>query len=311
MLIKNPAQCRVSGYQQNTGVKNAINKYIVVDYAHLKDKQLLNIKRFKQDNAYLEPVILYGLSSLESDVPALSFPYVNQDNNWIALDLRQSVMVDKNTMTARVKNEGEYQFAVQRFVLSGMWMTGRHESLYNLRLPHVCFADWLANSLTRKFGLDMQDQIKLFVLCSIYYATLFTDHFTSEDLDKIKVVMKSEIAVSSLIDQVYLDAGVLNSLDDFCKACHSVTNNVRLKSLDFNVLVSVLANTWYGVNAQESILMSLEHPPTWIAIVYTSLMQRSYKNSAVSKYVDNRNKRGSGKDFLKELTSVTLDYKGD
>lgn len=311
MINKDPALCRVSKFHQNPAVKNAVNRYIVAEYAHLKPQELIKIKRFKTETGYLEPVVLYGLSTLETDVPAFAAPYINKDNNWIALDARQLVVSDRQSLTARVKNDADYQFAVQRFVLTGMFYSGKHNSLYNMRLPHIVFADWLSTSLARKFSLDMGDQYKLYILASIYYATLFTDHFGSEELDKLKVVTKSEITVTNIIDQVYNDAGSVNSIDDFCSACYNVTRNVRLQNLDFGVLVSVVSNSWFGLNAQESILLALEHPPTWIAMVYTACTQKSQRNSNVARLADSRGKRGVMDDFLKELVSVTLEYKED
>lgn len=311
MLITDPNQCRVAKHHVNTAVKTAINKYIIAEYGHLKHNELLKLKRFKSDRGYLEPVTLYGLSALEQDVPALIAPYINQENNWIALDARQLVVCDKNTMTARIKNDSEYQFAVQRFVLSALWATGTVSSLQSMKLPQLVFGDWVSMSIGRKFGLDMVDTFKLYILGCIYYATMFTDHFTADDLDKLKIGLKSVVAVSDAIDQVYLAAGEVNSLDDFCSACYKVTGNIRLKSLDYNVLVSVMSNSWFGLNSQDNILMALEHPPTWIAMVYTAVTQRSQRNSTVSKLAESRGKRGVTEEFLSTLTSLTLDYKGD
>jgi hypothetical protein len=311
MILKEPFQSRALKYNNNNTIQTEVNRYIISEYSYLKNGEFLKVKPFEGNGVTLQPVVLYGLSTLEKEIPAFGHPFIHQANNWIAFDARQVVIADSQTQVVRMRNEAEYEFCVKRFVLSGMWAVGRTQSLYSMKMPHLVFADWLANSLTRKFGLGIGDQVKLSVLALIYYAHLFTDNFDHDDLMKLKVRMAAEIVVGDLVDEVFEKAGELNSVEDFCKACYKVTNNVRLQHLDFNVLVSVVSNTWFGLNSQEVVLLSLEHPPTWIALIYAAITQRSFRNSAISKLVETRSKRGAADDFLKELTHLTVEYKGD
>lgn len=311
MILQDPTDFRGIRFSKNPSVLNDVNRYIVSDYGYVEDRQLVKLKPFSSDYLTLKPIILYGLTDSEREVPSFAHPLLNLKNNWIALDLRQTVSVDTQQMTTSVRNDSEYQFALQRFVLSGMWAVGKYEALYGFHFPHVVYGDWLSSNITKKFGLTMGDQIRLAVLSVIYYANQFTTAFGQEDLEKLKLRMKAEVYSDQLIDEVYQAAGKVDTLDDFCAACYKVTNNVRLKDFDFSTLVSVVNNNWFGLNASEMTLIALAHPPTWIAMVYSSLTQRSFRNSYAAKTVENRNKRGVGEEFLKELTFITTSYKAD
>ena len=287
---------------------NAINRYITIDYTFIQGKEKVKFKPFTNHHTTLNPVILYGLSDVEKDIPVFHHPVINTANNWIAVDLRPFVKPNVNKDGYEVRNESEYQLALQRLVLTGMWFTGKQSSLYSLKLAHFAFATWLSDNLTRKFGLDLNNQMQLKVLGLIYYANLFHNEFGPEELQKLTIRCKEEIIVPGLIEEIYNKAGSLKNIDEFCAACYKVTNNVRLMDLDFVVLSNILATNWFGSQGKELVLLSLEHPPTWLTLVSMSLTQRNYKKSFIATTVDRLNKRGKGEEFLSLYTNVTNEH---
>lgn len=309
MILAQPYDFKSLKLLNTTQIVNAINKYIAIDYTFIRERQSIRLKSFTNHHMQLHPVLLYGLSDVEKDIPVFHHPIVNTDHNWIALDLRPYVKVNDTRDGYEVKNEAEVQLAVQRLVLTGMWFTGKQSAIYSLKLGHFAFAAWLSDNLTRKFGLDLNHQLQLRVLALIYYARLFTNQFGLEDMQKLMIRCKEDILVPRLIEEVYERAGALETIDDFCTACYAVTNNIRLKGLDFTVLSNVLANNWPGPQGKELALLSLEHPPTWLTLVYISLTQRSFKKSAIATTVDRLDKRGKGQEFLDAFTVLTREYK--
>ena len=310
MIIKQPYDFRSLQWIDTKETVNAINRYIVSDYAYSGADQFLHLRPFEGDGQ-IKPVILYGLTDTEKDVPIFNHPLLNEKNNWMALDLRQCLTLEKETGELRVRNEAEYQMLVQRFILSGMWVTGKQSAVYAFKFPHFVYGDFVSTSLTNKFGLHAGDQIRLKVLAEMYYASQFVEQLTDEDLDKLRVRLKSEVLVEDLLDEVFELRDLMGNLDDFGEACYRVTSNIRLKNLDYNVLVTVFANTWFGLNAKEMVLLALQHPPTWCALVYACLTQRSFRNAGLAKIVEKRDKKDAGKDFLNELVYHTKTYKAD
>ena len=309
MILNTPYQFKLLQETANAGIVEGINKYIVIEYGYIQQTQSLKLKPFETPTGTLNPVILYGSTDCEKSIASFNHPLVNPANKWIALDLRPIVRTSGDTV--EIRNASDYALAVTRFILTGLWISEKQSSLYALRLPHIAFAQWLSSNLTRKFGLNMVEQTKLFALSALYYAHQFTNDFNSDDVAKLKLRLKGEIFVDSIVDEVVSDAGNLNNAQDFCLACYKVTKSPRLMGLTFGVLTNVLANNWYSTQGSELALLSLEHPPTWISLVNACCTTKSYRNSFISKVVDGKNKRGAAEDFIKGINMLTASQKGD
>lgn len=308
MILKDPYEFKSLKLLNNTALINNINKYITIDYTYIKNKEKVKIKSFTNNVTTLNPVILYGLSDIEKDIPTFNHPIINLENKWIALDLRPYVKLSSDKTNYEIRNESEYALAISRFILSGMWYTEKQSSVYSLKLGHFAFASWVSDNLSRKFGLDLSSQLQLRILGMIYYSKLFNDLYTEDDFAKLVIRCKEDVLIPKLIEEVNERVGKLDDIDDFCKACYEVTGNIRLKDLDFTVLTNILANNWLGNNGKELTLLALEHPPTWLAMVYVSLNQRSFNKSYIANVVDKLNKRGKGDEFTKAMYSLTSDY---
>lgn len=304
MILRDPYQFKLLQPQQDPRIFNYVNTYIVTEYSYLRSNQLLKVKSFETAVGNVNPVILYGTTSVEKDVPVFNHPLINEKNNWIALDLRAFVRPSTLGGPVEPKNASDYAMAVMRFVLTGMWLSDKQGAMYGLRLPHVSFAEWISSNLVRKFGLTMTDQVKLFALAAIYYANLFTNNFTEDDLIKLKLRMKNEIFVESIIDEVASSVGKLDSIEDFCAACYEVTKSPRLQGLNLGVLINVLSNNWFSTQGAELPLLALEHPPTWISMVASCVTTKSYRNSYISKVVEGKNKKGAAEEFIKALNAI-------
>lgn len=304
MILRDPYQFKLLQLHQDPRIVNHVNNYIVTEYGYMRENQLLRVKNFETATGTLKPVILYGTTSAEKDIPAFHHPLVNEKNNWIALDLRAFVRPSVLGGPLEPRNASDYAMAVSRFILSGMWLSDKQGAMYGLRLAQVSFAEWLSTNLSRKFGLNMAEQVKLFALSALYYANLFTNHFSEDDVTKLKLRLKNEIFAESIIDEIAGDAGKLDNIEEFCVACYSVTKSPRLQGLNLGVLVNVLSNNWFSTQGNELPLLALEHPPTWISMVSACVTTKSYRNSYISKVVEGKNKKGAAEEFNKALNAI-------
>jgi len=308
MILKEPYEFRTLKLVNLNNTILNINRYIAIDYMYIKQKEKVKIKTFIENDIILNPVILYGLSDIEKEIPSFSHPIINTDNKWIALDLRQYVKASKDNESYDIKNEAEYNLAIHRFILTALWYIGKQETLYSLKLGHFAFASWISENLTRKFGLDLNNQLQLRVLALIYYSHLFTNKFEEEDLHKLIIRSKTDSLVPNIIEEVNSKVSSLENINDFGKACYEVTGNIRLKDLDFSVLINVFSNNWLSSTGKELSLLSLEHPPTWLSLVYAALTNQSFKKNFISIVVERLDKKGKGEEFIKELFSISHNY---
>lgn len=309
MILKDPYQFKLLELMNNTKTIESINRYIAVDYMYIKDKAQIKIRPFSDPYTTLNPVLLFGLSDTEKDIPVFNFPIIDKSHNWIALDLRAYVKPSIDRESYEIKNESEYIVAIHRFIMTAAWYTGNQNAIYSLRFGHFAFASWLSDNLTKKFGLDMSNEVQLRALGLIYYSKLFTDDYTPDDFTKLLIRSKDDILMPKLLEEVNSKIDKLENIDDFCRACYPVTGNFRLKDLDYGVLSNVIGSNWIGHNGKELALVSLEHPPTWLSLVYASLTQRSFRKSYIATLVDRLDRRGKGEEYLTSLVALTKDWK--
>lgn len=313
MILREPYRSKSLKLVNLSAVPGDVNRYIAIDYAYIKTKEDLAIKPFSDGAMTLNPVILYGLGDSEKAIVPLNHPVFSPQNHWAVLDLRNYYSVDKLSGKCEVRNTSEHGLAVSRFILSGMWFTGKQSRLYGLELAHFAFSSWLSDNLAAKFGLDLGDKLKLRILANIYYSRLFTDpdDRDSDELNMLLVRAKNDGIIPELFKEVYEEIGELETIEDFCVSCFEVTGNIRLKNLDYTVLVNVISTNWMGSNGRELSLLSLEHPPTWISLVSAAIRYKSFKKNHISTIVERVSKRGKDEVFTKQLQSLVNDYLED
>lgn len=281
---------------------NEVNKYITLDYAYIKESnEFLKVKPFIGVEGELNTVILYGISESEKEILPLNHPFYSLENNWGVLDLRNYVKLSENKESYNIRNESEYRLALIKYILSSSWVMGKQSSLYSLELAHFSFASWLSDNLASKFGLDFGDKVRLRTLASLYYTRMFSNQPDSEELTKLLIRSKRDMVVPELLEEIYEVTKDMQTIDDFCVACFKVTGNVRLKGLDYTVLSNIISGNWLGSSGKELSLLALEHPPTWISLVYASLTQRSFKRNFITSVVEKLSKKGKDQEFVREV----------
>jgi hypothetical protein len=78
----------------------------------------------------------------------------------------------------------------------------------------------------------------------------------------------------------------LSNLKDLVDSIKTCTENPRLDDLNVGIIISVISGTWFGTNGKAIVSAALEHPPTWVTLLYSAFTERSFKNSGLSKVVD-------------------------
>lgn len=305
MILREPYSSKNLKLLNMKNVVGEVNRYIAIDYAYMSSNDHTGLKPFEGFDVELKPVILYGMTDSEKEVTPLSHPFFSYENKWVALDLRNHVRVTGKGEGYEIRNESEYRLALIKYVLSGLWGVGKQSTMYSLELAHFSFATWLSDNLTSKFGLSLGDQVRLRTLASLYYARLFYNDIPDDELDKLLIRTKKNILVPELVKEIHATVGDMQTIDDFCKMCYEVTGNLRLKGLDYVVLSNIISGNWLGASGKELSLLALEHPPTWIAMVYAAITQRAFKRSFITSIVEKQGTRGKDGDFVKQVESMT------
>ena len=55
-------------------------------------------------------------------------------------------------------------------------------------------------------------------------------------------------------------------------------------------------------------MLALEHPPTWISMIYMALIDRLYSKNFVGNIVEKISKRGKGDEFINLIKELKQEY---
>lgn len=208
-----------------------------------------------------------------------------------------------------VKNSTEYNLMVLRGQLNSIWVNRNTSLLRDVSsMPIGIYASWVSESVARRFALDPREQMNLAILAAIFYNSCFTDEekeLEEREKQRLAVLISKAIRVKSedvfaIMDQV----SVIKDITEFCKIAPDVVESIRLKELNTGLLFSILGGTWFGANAKEMIAVAIEHPPTWIAILFAAFSERTYKNSGITRIAERSSFREAGKDFTKAVSRL-------
>lgn len=264
----------------------------------------------------VEPILaeITGQSSTHVTVPVFSHPFevLGVDKKrYLFMDYRPFVSLDSSDqwdIKVNIRNSVEYNFAKARLLMSKVWLTQPTNSISGLSsMPMGVYSSWISESITHRFALDMGDQSKLAILAALFYQSLFYEE--GEITETVKTMFASNIVrtlrmPADLVFKTIENVPELTNVKSFCTAVKTVLENSRLEDFNEGILVLLLRNTWFGANSGEILAVALEHPPTWVSLVYISLSERTFKNSSIAKVSERYAKGGAGDTFSRSFIAL-------
>jgi hypothetical protein len=259
-------------------------------------------------------VLVFGADAVADTVPGFYHPYVYASkvtkSEVIAIDCRPYGTWKRQDSRFAVTNPGELTWLFQRAVLEHHW---RHHPAGELKdlsnLPSQIYATVIADTIARKLDLDPGAQVRMKIMAMFGYHFLFTDESQFEEVNYNKLVGKiAQLthAPATIVTEVIegLTAPITN-LESLCEALKGSAQNIRTNNLNYGLLMSLMRGMWYGTNAGETMLVGLEHIPTWLMICYGSVGMATFKRTAVSKLAEVFSKGGDEVSFLRSIDSLS------
>lgn len=262
------------------------------------------------------PCFVTGYGGSESVIPYFTHPlYVEMEGGMKLLcgDVRPFVrqrLEDRPTIRD-VKNITDFNLAMSRMALSMEWMCSGTSRIKNdLFFAGQVYAYWISDSIGKRYGLDPKDQMIVTITAHYYYQSLFFDEIDEHRVQQFAVqTAKVTRMAPKMIFEVFDKIGEVKGVSSLCDAIKATTENIRMGELTTGVLLSMVANSWYGHNAKDIISVAIEHPPTWCSVVYASITERSYKNFLISKISERHGKNGLADGYVKAFADLVTEHK--
>lgn len=316
-IYKTPYETTIGSGLVTHSIEHSIKEAFIKDMLQDNNLDVITSLEFK-------PVFITGYRSSESNIPFFAHPLAIENYkglDFICSDIRPFIkQADYDVNNIQFRNQTEFNLAKHRLILNLAWLSGASEQIHStLDLPAEVFAGWLSDVLAKNFALDPKDQLTIFVATLYYYHSLFSSQsFLSDDnlqsiaFHTIKVSKATSQFVTDVFSQITETIKKLHikqfGIQEYCLVIRTVVENVRLDKLNAGILITLTGNSWYGLNGKEILAVSLEHPPSWCAMVYAALTQKTYKHSLIAKVGERFTKGTRLKDFTLAFETLIENY---
>lgn len=263
-----------------------------------------------------QAVFVTGFYSNEESIPLFSHPILIEfrGKQYLCTDLRLYVnnMLNRASVSEIndcIKNKTEFNFIKSRTVLNMAWLKSPNQLKNGFTFPASVYSSLVSQLISGIYALDYTDKIRIQIIAYYFYFSLFTDEKDKDTEQQwASQIIQLTKTDANTVDAVVSRISRCDDLDSFCATVKEVCDNSRLEDFNKAIFLTMMRNIWFGVNAKENIAVSLEHPPSWIAMVYAAAQERTFKNSGLTKTVELLGKRGVGDEFLRSYGLLVSEY---
>lgn len=250
---------------------------------------------------------IYEVPPYGKAVPPFSHPisFSHHKGTAWALDTRAFVR-ELRTGDQKIVNPTEYQFLLLRGMMTKRWAEGESSEFLSVAdLPARVFIRLLSEGIVRRLGLSPMDQQTLVVVTGFYFFSTFYPEVKFEEDELLKIATRITRLTAVPVTRVLEILDPLpkpKDVYDYCNLLKTAVGSSRLDKFTPGLLYAIVGGCWYGAAAREVVAVSLEYPPTFFAMLYMALTDRSYRTAYFTKMVISVDKGGAGKSFLTAMT---------
>ncbi len=293
-------------------------KYII------DDNVLLNHAGLISNNLAIEPIGLMGNCHAALKMPFFSNPITVDVNKkkYAVMDFRPFTVPTGNGCLfsdVRIRSNTEYNLALDRLIFSLDWQIAldeRRDSLNffknNFNFATMIFSKWINRLLTQRFNLYPNESLAVEIICNFYYQSLYEsfDQYKNDENDHKFLIhtIKNTNAQESTVREIFNKLGKMNGVDDLCSNISTILENVKLEGLNSAVLITIVGNSWFGLNAKEMLAVALEYPPIFIPLVYNAAKEKTYKHTYLADVISHFAKAKDMREFLMNYKSLVDSY---
>lgn len=183
------------------------------------------------------------------------------------------------------------------------------KDLLNLgAFPIKVFSNWMGNRIALGLSLDFGQASIVKAMICVYYIQMCTplsDHPTADEVERLIIRASRSIAGvdANTLQNVLGDIPRLTDLKSFVDWVHAKLDTPRAEQLNIGFIYTALGFSW-GVQYREMVAIALEYPPTFIALLYSSVNDRGFKKTSLGKVVENLVARRDDRDFIENVNHL-------
>jgi len=220
----------------------------------------------------------------------------------MAIDLRAAVEQGEGGKLV-IRNRNGTLDAQQLLIrLKACWAWLQNpESLLNVStLGAQIYTRWLTENINRRLGLGPEAIPGLMVLsgwfyyCSFITKEQYTPQWHANTINRLTASLKFN---QGLVSSVLVDAPYIADIRQFCQEAKAIIQVDQLALLDVKLVLQLAQNAWFGSAAKEAGAVALDYPPFFLSMLYGSLENRAYRNTALGLITERKEYAQLGKQF--------------
>lgn len=305
-MITNPYDTSFGSLINIKPVEEKLTKFLITNGGNL------NYEYDASEDANL--VFITGKDDEEKALPLWEHPVVFNDhkgNITVAVDLRKFVKVtteDVLSLSSIVRDNSGFQFTVLETLITYEYVSGNYGRFRSVeRTIHSGFAYWIADSLSAGIMLTPDEKVKTEVAILLYINLMMVNgEIGNEEINTAIIkIANSKLSLPLNIKTVTNIVATLNksisSIDDLVNNIKIVLGESKAVMLDTNVLVNILSTSWFGPGGSETIIIATEDIATWIAMLFVSAEDNTYKRTRLSTILNKYKTKIKLNDFVKYI----------
>ncbi len=250
-----------------------------------------------------------------SDVPVFT-QYLNIGNDQqpkLLIDGRQYLREDRASGLLKSIADNDWHFQSVRMALNLKLLDEGNSFFMGLGdIPARVFGRWISGMLTSKYQLSIESQICALVVATYYYYAMVNPEIREGGTEarEMLVTNVSRVtgAVPDMVFNLLEDLGPLRSIEDLCYALSNNTQQQRTGAIKYQDLIMLLSTSWFGINARENVAISLEHLPTFVAMVFMGLSSSNHKKTVIAQRALSSGRPNEIKSFTDLIFRLSSEY---
>lgn len=287
-------------------------------YAASVDTDALSYEYNKIDEKKIvSMLIITGYNNDEKSLPIFNHPLIFKgikNQIFVAVDLRKYLR-QMDTQPAIImdyaKDVSSVEFIMLRALITASFAMGEMGVFRPIfKSASSAMALFISNVINAIVLLDPAEKLSIEVAVCHYINIMLTD---TDDISDIIDAIESRIVTTKLSinsPSRSLIHIIMEKLDNNVKDLNGLVENIKRclpegkrDLITQNVLINMFSNLWFGPGATESLVMSIEHMPTWFALVYSAMGDNTYKRSRLATALMKFSRQIDPKEYTKFLSN--------
>lgn len=228
---------------------------------------------------------LVGLVNVDYDIFPFEEPLYSRRDKTYIVDMRSFVTSVSTPQHYTVNAQRDFQSRTVFGTLHALW-DQKHYHLFreDFKGAGEYFVMFLTNVISLQYSLSPLEKANLSALVSLYWCQLCDpDWYSYDENTKSAKAVKFTTTPKNEIEVILSKNIIYGNIQELGESMVKAVDSVKLKDMDALGLYNITANKTFGYNMEEFLGASLEYPPAWVTIMYSSLTDKSFRNSFIAR----------------------------